>query len=162
MEGTAAAQSRGEAGLQADVTGILRGPSTLVLHSKESHDLIPSSITGSAEKRYAQAKSREVKGSSSDEVPRAVKFTETGSRMVLSGACVPLPLVVDGNLVRSSSPPCRGPLRLSTLSSRTPKARRWWPQVHRSVGASLWVEPAARGCFQGRGGEGRGNAGRGT
>lgn len=68
---------------------------------------------------------------------------------------MPRPLVVDGNLVRRSSPPCRGPLRLSTLSSRTPKARRWWPQVHRSVGASLWVEPAARGSFQGRGGEGK-------
>lgn len=74
MEGTAAAQSRGEAGLQADVTGILRGPSTLVLHSKESHDLIPSSITGSAEKRFAQAKSREVKGSSSASVAQIFFF----------------------------------------------------------------------------------------
>lgn len=56
------------------------------------------------------------------------------------------------------------PPRPSTLSSRTSKARCWWPQVHRRVGASLWVEPAARGCFPRllRGREGRGNAGRGT
>lgn len=49
------------------------------------------------------------------------------------------------------------PPRPSTLSSRTSKARCWWPQVHRRVGASLWVEPAARGCFPRllRGGEGK-------